>query len=172
MRKYFNSLLVALLATMPFVLTSCGDDDEPDNGSSSSFTVNGEAYVVRETSGEYFTIDKALNVTQVDLELYPAKSDEYDLYPRVHVNIQTDALSTPVSEGTKLNVKDNNSTYAEMTTGFMTVTRYTEYKSGSVTVSSVSSSSVTLKFDNVKFADSNDEVITLNGTISCEYEEL
>lgn len=176
MKKYLQLLFVALFATVSFALTSCGDDnDEPDNGNGkSSFTVNGQAYGIHEDTGATptFTNVTSQNRSQVDIEVYPAKSDDSDLYPRVHVNIESDALPTPVAKGAKLSIKDNNSTYSEMTTGFMEVTRYTEYKSGSVTVESASSTSVTLKFDNVKFADADGDIITLNGTINCDYDEF
>ena len=172
MKKYFQLLFVALFATMSFALTSCGDDnDEPDNGNGkSSFTVNGQAYAVAVTPT--FTNVTSQNRSQINFEVRPSKSDESDIFPLVNVNIESDVLSTPVSEGAKLSIKDNNSTYAEMITGIMEVTRYTEYKSGSVTVESASSTKVTLKFDNVKFADANGATITLNGTINCDYDEF
>ncbi|MCM1222106.1 MAG: hypothetical protein NC548_47315 [Lachnospiraceae bacterium] len=174
MKKYLQFLFVALFATVSFALTSCGDDnDEPDNGNGkSSFTVNGQAYKIPSLSTATLTNVTSQGRSQINFELQPIESDEFDIFPLVNVDIESDALPTPIAKGAKLSIKDNNSTYAEMITGIMETTRYTEYKSGSVTVESAFSTSVTLKFDNVKFADADGDILTLNGTINCDYDEF
>ncbi|MCM1220919.1 MAG: hypothetical protein NC548_41180 [Lachnospiraceae bacterium] len=176
-KKYLYLLFVAIFATMSVALTSCGDDDEDEpnlDSGNSALTINGKTYYVHETGGatpslRNYTLSN-LNTAQVDLELY-GSTDESELYPRCHVNIETEALATPLSKGVKLRLTDNNSTYAEMTVGFMDIDRYTEYKSGSVSIEAASTSSVTLKFDNVKFADDDNQTLTINGTIVCKYSE-
>ena len=43
MRKYFSILVAVLLASLSFSLTSCGNDDDPDNGNG-SLVINGHKY--------------------------------------------------------------------------------------------------------------------------------
>lgn len=174
MKKYLYLFFVALFATLTIGLTSCGDDDdEPSAGGKSTFTVNGENYSIHSIGGATptFTTNANQGVSQIDLELYPANSDESDLYPRCHVNVEV-AAPANLSKGEKLSIKDNNSTYAEMVVEFMSVQRYTNYISGNISIESASADAVTLKFDNVKFEDDNNAILTLNGTITCEYTEL
>lgn len=175
MKKYLHLLIVALFATLTFALTSCGDDDEPETpeaGGKLAFTINGEKYSTHSAGATpIFTTLSYDGTSTIDLELYPAKSDESDIYPRCHVNVE---VTTPanLTKGVKLSIKNNNSTYAEMVTDLMEGKRYTDYKSGNITIEAASADAVTLKFDNVKFEDDNNAILTLNGTITCEYTEL
>lgn len=51
MKKYHYFLFVAIFATMSFALTSCGDDDEPNDPSTGKMelTIDGKKYVFTHT---------------------------------------------------------------------------------------------------------------------------
>ncbi len=51
MKKYLYFLFVAIFATMSFALTSCGDDDEPNDPSTGKMelTIDGKKYVFTHT---------------------------------------------------------------------------------------------------------------------------
>lgn len=171
MKKYLHLLLVALFATMSFALTSCGDDDdEPDGGNgSASLTINGQGYKEHATTGATSTItDYGTRLgIKIEAELYPAKSDETDFYPRAHISLE--AESATLSKGMTLTLYDG---YVEMITDVMEGDRYDEIKSGKVTVTEISGSTVTLNFDNLKIADDDDKTITINGSLKFNYTKI
>lgn len=171
MKKYLNIFLVVVLSALTVSLASCSkDDDEPDNGSSSSstFTVNGEAYSIHKVSGasSTFTDYGSSLGSKIDAELYPAKSDETDFYPRVHISLDTPSGS--LSKGQSLNITGG---YVEMVTGMMQGTTYNDIQGGKITVSEISSSTAVLNFENLKMANGS-QTITLNGKLSFEYEKI
>lgn len=175
MKKYLSLFFVALLATMSFALTSCGDDnDEPDGGDTkASLTINGQGYKEHSTTGANSTVTDygtSLGIS-IKAELYPANSDETDFFP--HVNISLEAKSVTITKGTSLSI---NKGYVEVIEGGgtngMYGTKYDEIKSGKVTVSDVKGSTVTLNFDNLKLADDDNKTITINGTLVCDYTKI
>ncbi len=171
MKKYLSLLFVALFATMSFALTSCGDDnDEPDGGDSkASLTINGQGYKEHPTTGANSTVTDygtSLGIS-IKTELYPAKSDETDFYPRAHISLE--AESATLSKGMTLTLNDG---YIEMITDVMEGDRYDEIKSGKVTVTEISGSTVTLNFDNLKVADDDDKTITINGSLKFNYTKI
>lgn len=174
MKKYLHLLLVALFATMSFALTSCGDDnDEPDGGNGkASLTINGQGYKEHATTGASSTITDYSSVRpdlgiKIEAELYPAKSDETDFYPRAHISLE--AESATLSKGMTLTLNDG---YIEMITDVMEGDRYDEIKSGKVIVTEISGSTVTLNFDNLKVADDDDKTITINGSLKFNYTKI
>ena len=171
MKKYLHLLLVALFATMSFALTSCGDDDDEPNGGngSASLTINGQGYKEHATTGATSTItDYGTRLgIKIEAELYPAKSDETDFYPRAHISLL--AESATLSKGMTLTL---NKGYVEMVTDIMEGDRYDEIKSGKVTVTEVAGSTVTLNFDNLKVADDNNKTITINGSLKFNYTKI
>lgn len=158
---------MALFATLSFTLTSCGDDDEPEVGSTSTLTINGDGFKENTSIGATSTYTDYGTGTgaSIQAQLYPAKSDEYDFFPMV--NISLEAESGAISKGMTISL---NGGYVEYITDVMEGTRYDEIKSGKITVSEVSNSSVILKFDNLKLADDNNKTLTINGTLTCKYE--
>lgn len=164
-------LFVALLATMSFALTSCGDDnDEPDGGNSkASLTINGQGYKEHSTTGANSTVtDYGTNLgISIKAELYPANSDETEIFPRA--NISLEANSVTITKGATLSLNDG---YVEMVTDVMEGDKYDEIKSGKVTVSDVKGSTVTLNFDNLKLADDDNKTVTINGSLVCDYTKI
>lgn len=165
---------MALFATLSFALTSCGDDDDEPNGGNdkASLTINGQGYKEHTTTGASSTIAD-YSSTRPDLgiaikaELYPSESDELDFFPCA--NISFNAESATLSKGMTLTLNEG---YVEMMTDFIQGDKYDEIKSGKVTVSEVSGASVTLKFDNLKIADDDNEIITINGTLKFQYTKI
>lgn len=171
MKKYLSLLLVALFATMSFALISCGDDnDEPDGGNTkATLTINGQGYKEHSTTGATSTLtDYGTRLgIKLEAELYPAKSDETDFFPRVHISIE--AKSETLSKGMTLTLNDG---YVEMITDVMEGDKYDEIKSGQITISEIKGSTVTLNFNNLKIADDDDKTVTINGSLVCEYTQI
>lgn len=169
MKKYLSLLLVALFTTFSFTLTSCGDDDdEPDGGKGkATLTINGQNYKEHTTTGASSTItDYGTRLgIKIDAELYPAKSDELDLFPMANISLETESVT--LTKGTTLSINDG---YVEMMTDVMEGEKYDEIKSGKVTVSDIAGSTVTLKFDNLKLANDDNKTVTINGTLKFAYE--
>ena len=171
MKKYLSLFFVALLATMSFALTSCGDDnDEPDGGDTkASLTINGQGYKEHSSSGANSTVTDygtSLGIS-IKAELYSANSDETEIFPRA--NISLEANSVTITKGATLSLNDG---YVEMVTDVMEGDKYDEIKSGKVTVSDVKGSTVTLNFDNLKLADDDNKTVTINGTLVCDYTKI
>lgn len=171
MKKYLSLLFVALFATMSFALTSCGDEDDEPNGvnGSASLTINGQGYKEHATTGATSTItDYGTRLgIKIEAELYPAKLDETDFYPRAHISLE--AESATLSKGMTLTLNDG---YIEMITDVMEGDRYDEIKSGKVTVTEIAGSTVTLNFDNLKIADDDDKTTTINGSLKFNYTKI
>lgn len=171
MKKYLSLLFVAFFATMSFALTSCGDDDDEPNGGngSASLTINGQGYKEHAFTGATSTItDYGTRLgIKIEAELYPAKSDETDFYPRAHISLE--AESATLSKGMTLTLNDG---YIAMVTDVMEGDRYDEIKSGKVTVTEISGSTVTLNFDNLKVADDDDKTITINGSLKFNFTKI
>ncbi len=171
MKKYLTLLFVALFATLSFALTSCGDDnDEPDGGSSkASLTINGQGYKEHSTTEATSTLTDYGTILgiKIDAELYPAKSDETNFYPRAHISLE--AKSETLSKGMTLTLNDG---YVEMITDVMEGDKYDEIKSGKITVSEVKGSTITLNFDNLKIADDDNKTVTINGSLVCDYTQI
>lgn len=162
MKKYLNFLYIALLAMMSVSLTAC-EDNEP-----STFTVNGTSYGIHKATGatNTFTDYGSRLGSKIEAELYPSKSNQMEFYPRVHVSLETP--SGELSKGMNLDITGG---YVEYITYAMEGTTYENIQSGNVTVSNVSSSSVTLKFN--RFTLKNDgETLVLDGTLSFSYNKI
>lgn len=171
MKKYLSLLFVALFATISFALTSCGDDnDEPDGGDSkASLTINGQGYKEHSSTGANSTVTDygtSLGIS-IKAELYPANSDETEIFPRA--NISLEANSVAITKGATLSLNDG---YVEMVTDVMEGDKYDELKSGKVTVSEVKGTTVTLNFENLKLADDDNKTVTINGTLVCGYTKI
>ena len=79
MKKYLYLLLVAIFATMPLVLTSCGDDDEPDGGNAT------EAMIKKYIVGEEWSI------VEVEIDGSWVKYPDYREYIRPYaINLKLD----------------------------------------------------------------------------------
>lgn len=173
MKKYLKLLYVAVFAAMSFGLTACGNDDdnpEGENNATSTITINGKGYKTHPYGGAASVITdygtERLG-SYIEAELYPAGSDESDLFPHVGIYLYT-GPGKP-KKGTTLDINDQNVAYV---TGIMEVTNYDEYKSGKVTVADVKGSTVTLSFDNFKVTNDDNQTMTINGTLPYEYRNI
>ena len=176
MKKYLYQFMVALMAISSFTFISCSDDDEP-NGSdtSSSFTVNGVPYSEHPTTGASC---KCVNYTTngptyIQGELYPNGTNEFELYPHININIVVERFTpSTLSNGYTLNLEDGSD--IEYLTDIMEGIRFSQYVSGKITFQGYTNGRATFDFDNVKYAEKDNEsnVITLNGTMTCEYMSI
>lgn len=174
MKKYLHFLFVALFATLSFALTSCGDDDDEPNGGngSASLTINGQGYKEHATTGASSTITDYSSVRpdlgiKIEAELYPAKSDETDFYPRAHISLEAESVT--LTKGMTLTLNKGN---VEMITDIAEGDEYNEIKSGKVTVAEINGSTVTLNFDNLKVADDDNKTVTINGSQKFNYTKI
>lgn len=170
MKKYFRLLIVALFATLPLVLTSCGSDDEPDGSDGSngggngwSLTINGESYKANPKmswDGSWnegkFTVsvlDKDKNVCGYTFEFTPTGSTvkEGDDFAEMSLTM------------TVMDVSD-----ASMST--------LDYESGSVIAKSFGSDTMTVEFKDLtmsgKIMFTGERVsYTFNGTATVNFEK-
>lgn len=177
MGKYLYRLFIALFAISSFTLAACSDDDdEPNNGDTgSSFTVNGLPYSEHPTTGASC---KCVNYTTngptcIQGELYPAGTNEFELYPHININIVVERIDpSTLNDGYTLNLEDGSD--IEYLTDVMQGIRYSQYVDGKITFRGYTNGCATFDFDNVKYAEKDNEsnVITLDGTMSCEYMSI
>ena len=158
MKKYLYLLIVALFATMSFTLTSCGDDnDEPNGGndSKSSFTINGTAFG---TNDDWAWVQ---NLEAQDVATFQAQlSTSNGEYPWVEMTIDTKAVKDS-SKGQSLLITNAKVKYF---TAQSSATIYDEEEGGSVIVQDITSSTITLKFNNYKLSDGSN-TLALNGVL-------
>lgn len=176
MKKYLFQFVVTLFAITSFTLVACSDDDEPyGSDASSSFTVNSVPYSEHPTTGASC---KCVNYTTngptcIQGELYPTGTNEFELYPHININIVVERIDpSTLNVGYTLVLEDGSD--IEYLTDVMQGTRYSQYVSGKITFKGYSNGRATFDFDNVKYAEADNEsnVITLNGTMTCEYMSI
>lgn len=177
MEKHLYRLFIALFAITSFSLVSCSDDDdEPNNNATgSSFTVNGLPYSEHPTTGASCRcVNYTTNgPTYIQGELYPAGTNEFELYPHININIVVERIDpSTLNDGYTLNLE--NGSHIEYLTDVMQGTDYNQYIDGKITFQGYTNGRATFYFDNVKYAERDNEsnVITLNGTMSCEYMSI
>lgn len=158
MKKYLYLFFVALFATMSFSLTSCGDyEDEPNGGndSKSSFTINGTAFGTNDDWAWVQNIE-AQDVATFQAQLSTSKGE----YPWVEMTIDTKAIKNS-SKGQSLTITNAKVKYFTAQTS---ATIFDEEEGGSILVQDITSSAITLKFNNYKLSDGSN-ILTLNGTL-------
>lgn len=148
MKKYLYFLFVALFATMSFALTSCGDDDDEPNDSTTGkmeLTIDGKKYVFSHTMANVNGSDYSCLVYNDDNQL----------------NISIYGWDDIV-KGTALTEDNFTLTWStdEAIIGMPT-------SSTTVKVTEKDSKNVTISFNNAKFEDMRGyESFTVNGTIT------
>ena len=160
MKKYLY-FFVALFATMSFTLTSCSDDDdEPNgnNGSKSSFTINGTAFGTND--GAWVQNIEAQDVATFQAQLSTSKGE----YPWIEMTIDTKAVSES-SKGQSLTITNAKVKYF---TAQSSATIYDEEEGGSILVQDINSSDATLKFNNYKLSEGSN-TLTLNGVLKFDF---
>lgn len=174
MKKYLYQFFIALFAISTLTLVSCSDDEDDSNngGTDSSFTVNGAPFGVHPMAGASNTCTNYTSngPTYIQSELYPAGSDELEIYPYVNISIVAERFDpSTLSKGFTLNLTDGS--WVEYVTGMMQVVRYSQFVSGKIIFQGFSNGNATFNFENVKYAqkDNDSNTITLNGTMTCEY---
>lgn len=162
MKKYLYFFFMALFATMSLTLTSCSDDDdEPngDNGSKSSFTINGTAFGTNDDWAWVQNIE-AQDVATFQAQLSTSKGE----YPWIEMTIDTKAVSES-SKGQSLTITNAKVKYFTTQTS---ATIYDEEEGGSILVQDINSSVVTLKFNNYKLSNGSN-TLTLNGVLKFDF---
>lgn len=147
---------------MSFTLTSCSDDDdEPngDNGSKSSFTINGTAFGTNDDWAWVQNIE-AQDVATFQAQLSTSKGE----YPWIGMTIDTKAVSES-SKGQSLTITNAKVKYF---TAQSSATTYDEEEGGSILVQDINSSVATLKFNNYKLSDGSN-TLTLNGILKFDF---
>ena len=148
MKKHLYLLLVALLATMSFALTSCGDDDNEPNDPTTGkmeLTIDGKKYVfshpMANVNGDQYFCMVSNDDCELAISIYGW--DE-------------------VSKGTALTDENFTLTWStdEAIIGMPT-------SNSTVKVNSKDSKSITISFNNAKFEDMRGyESFTVDGTIT------
>ena len=145
MKKYLSLLFVALFATMSFALTSCGDDDEPNDPTTGNMelTIDGKKYsfshpMANVDNNQYYCL-----VSNDDCQLG-------------FLILDWDEVST----GTAL-TDDNFELNWTTDEAIMAVPS----SNASVKVKEKNSKSITITFNNAKF-EARYESFTVNGTIT------
>lgn len=174
MKKYLYSLMVAMLATMSFALTACGDDDdEPDGGNGAKVTFAYEGAITETLEVEEATWS-ARSQTVVGSEhfdltggaTFAARFGDDENMNVAHLQIQT---RQTVEEGKSL-VVDPDALFFN----YGVELRFQEI-GGEVKVKKVSGDKITLEFKNFSFlretgSHGNTQKVTVNGTITYEKE--
>lgn len=158
MKKYLYLFFVALFATMSFSLTSCGDDDDEPNGgndSKSTFTINGTTFGTNDDWAWVQNIE-AQDVATFQAQLSTSKGE----YPWVEMTIDTKAVKGS-SKGQSLTITNAKVKYFTTQTS---ATIFDEEEGGSILVQDITSSAITLKFNNYKLSDGSN-TLTLNGVL-------
>lgn len=158
MKKYLKLLFVAIFATMTFVFTACGDDeDEPNFGKGvvGELTVNGAKQQFRWIDGE---ID--------EYSFYRASLVTTD-YQNGYVIGMADVRE--LKEGDRITSTLGDNTIG-LSQGFVFTIDATPYhkhlESGSITIEKIDSESVTIKFDNAVISSIYTTMnCKINGTI-------
>lgn len=147
MKKYLYFLFVALFATMSFALTSCGDDDEPNDPSTGKMelTIDGKKYAftnaMPNVNGSEYTCLVYNNDHQLNFSIYGWED---------------------VKKGTTLT--DENFTLTWSTDNAIIGMPTSD---NSVKVTAKDSKNITISFNSAKFEDMKGyESFTVNGTIT------
>lgn len=164
MKKYLHLLFVAIFATMSLTLVSCGDDDDEPNdpnnpnegvSTTTSFTINGTVFG---TSNDWTWVQyiEAQDVATFQAQLSTSKGE----YPWVEMTIDTKAVKNS-SKGQSLTIQNAKVKYF---TAKSAATIYDEEDGGTILVQDITSSAITLKFNNYKLSDGSN-TLTLNGVL-------
>lgn len=182
MAKLIKLFYVALFATMSLALTSCGDEDEPEDSSndSAAFIFDGEKLYTR----NYDTLDniRIVNMMQINCSLYKTpdafSGEDVDIYPVAGITLEIKPFNVETtSKGTALEVITSRRTYiSDIRNGFSIGTSsvsginyYFKPTSGKVTFEGYDAqkNTVTIQMDITMANPSNS--IKLNGKVICEY---
>lgn len=184
MKKYLYLLMVAVFATLPFSLTSCGDDDDEDTSSSvyGKLNVNSKDYACY-GFGMPITYSSTWENNELEInlplgELSDAQKGEYD-YDYMY--------SITCSGGSKPTVGTNLGNYSNVSLVYMGGSSMSEasvYCGGSAIVKEVSDDAITIEFKDFTISPngesslvvngntvvSRDETFVFNGTVKLDYD--
>ena len=169
MERYIKLLFVALLATISFALTSCGDDnDEPNGLSFGKININGKDYACY-GYGMPITYCSTWENGSLDIylpmgELADANKGEYDYDYMITISCHG---------GGKPSTGTNLADYSDISATFLSMEwdeYFGEYVSGSAIVKSVKDDDyITIEFNNFKVKSSS-QSYTINGTVKLLYD--
>lgn len=160
MKKYLYLIMVALLATLPFALTSCGGDDDDEGSSSSSYIqINGVSYEIDPyiTMEGYFDTSENEGTFTVSVFEQVGSSKDCIYYIFNYTDTKQPAVGDEFS---------TKSLTLESVEDLSTLS----YKSGSAKVVAVDKDKgiIKIKFDNLKMANSKYSY-TFNGTAPVDF---
>lgn len=163
MKKYLYSLMIALLASMSFALTSCGDDDDEPNVNNGKVTINYEESAVGTVTVEVIQSDYQQISSNRGNTTYSATLEDDGSYS--YLQFTTVDKADEISKGQTLSVHAINFTAGQTSAHY-----FTDDYSGKVTVADVQGDRITLSFANFKFNreldNGEEQAITINGNIS------
>lgn len=170
MKKYFDYIFIVLFTVTFFSLTSCSNDNDPDTVGS-DFTINEVNYYNRAITGATNTF---INIPSqeragIQAELYPTSSDTDDTYPFYRIEIFVKDIDLNNISDKRLDILGGSVVH---TIGIMDEIKYDEIVGGSLKVKSYNSEDITVEFSNLKVVNSENDAVTLNGTLSFDYCEL
>lgn len=170
MKNYLFKTILFFTALLSFGLTSCSNDDDPDTVGS-DFTINGVNFYNRKNTGATNTF---INIPSqgragIQAELYPTSSDTDDTYPFYSIEIFVKDIDLNNISDEQLEVLGGTVVH---TIGIMDEIKYNEIAGGSLKVKSYNSKEITVEFSNLKVVNSENDAVTLNGTLSFDYSEL
>ena len=105
----------------------------------------------------------------IQAELYPTSSDTDDTYPFYRIEIFVKDIDLNNISDKRLDILGGSVVH---TIGIMDEIKYNEIVGGSLKVKSYNSEDITVEFSNLKVVNSENDAVTLNGTLSFDYCEL
>lgn len=161
----FFSIIISLS-----LLTSCDNNDDNNGNAQSNITINDAPFKNHETGASNTFTDTPIHDSAIiSVELYPASSDETDLFPHVTISIYVNSIKDEHSIGQKLSIDECSINY------FKSISNYTNYnklKGGEIIIQNFDegNSTIELKIDNLQVENkNNNDILTLNGTLLCRY---
>lgn len=160
----FFSIIISLF------FVSCGNNDDNNGNAQATITINDVPFKNHETgASNHFTDTPIYNSALINVELYPASSDETDLFPHVSISIYVNSVKDKHAIGQKLSIDECSLNY------FKSVSNYTNYnklKGGEIMIQNFDeeNSTIELKVNNLQVeSKSNNDILRLNGTLLCQY---
>lgn len=166
MTKYLKLLMVALLASLNFTFTACGDDDDV-KGEQSSITINGQSYNTHKNCCVTEITDYSSS-TLISIELHPSSSN--DLYPVVGMEFVV--KKEQLTDGMTFTLNGVAVEFRNSSMDFSANNDYTKFVSGSISVDGIEGSNVTLKFNNLTVSNTKGDKTVIEGTITVKHQVI
>ena len=134
--------------------------------------MDGKAVIIDEYSEVTNYLWNGNERTTFEVDFHPSNYDEMDpstYYPSTHIAIYADLFDPKTHKsGDNLSGLDG---FVEYMTSGTAGKKFNMYKSGSITYKGIKGDRITFSFNNVVYTDGASS-ITLNGTFTCDFEEV